>query len=214
MPAHAHTGVVRRLRPSDHAMLRDHFLRLDSASRRGRFGLAVGEEFLDGYADRTMRSAAVLFGFFDAGGLRAVGELHPVAPATAEAAFSVEPGWQGNGIGTGLMDRVLRAASGRGDRRVRVVCAASNRVMRRLAARHRFAITVVGGDAEGEVATRWPNAFAALRGALDTASRLALAGHDAAAARLRPPLAAPSGAGGGGQNIVGSTRSGGRWPSM
>ena len=63
-----------------------------------------------------MAGDAVLYGYFEDGVLRGVSELHPLGAmdvATAEAAFSVESDWQGQGIGSTLMERILAAACAR-----------------------------------------------------------------------------------------------------
>lgn len=164
------SGVCRRLRSSDQESLRLHLLRLDSITRRGRFGLAVSEHFLNDYAARTMAGDAVLYGYFEDGVLRGVSELHPLGAmdvATAEAAFSVESDWQGQGIGSTLMERILAAACARRIQRVIVTCQASNRTMRRLAQGFAADLEIIGDEIVGHVATPRPTAFTFAREAIE-----------------------------------------------
>jgi len=165
-----HPGRCRRLRSSDEESFRLHLRRLDGITRRGRFGLAVSEQFLDHYAARTMAGDAVLYGYFEAGILRGVSELHPLGTmdvTTAEAAFSVENDWQGQGIGSTLMERILSAACARGIRRVIVTCQASNRTMRRLATGFAADLEIIGDEIVGHVSTPRPTAFTYARKAIE-----------------------------------------------
>lgn len=167
---HTHPGLCRRLRRSDEEAFRLHLLRLDAQTRRGRFGLGVSDQFLHGYAARTMSGDAVLYGYFEDGVLRAVSELHPLGPgsaATAEAAFSVEAAWQGRGIGSMLMERSLSAACARNIARVVVTCQASNRTMRRLAVGFSADLEILGDEVVGRLATPRATAFTYAREAID-----------------------------------------------
>lgn len=163
-------GLCRRLRRSDEEGFRLHLLRLDIVTRRGRFGLAVSEHFLETYAARTMASEAILYGYFEDDVLRGVSELHPLGAmdiVTAEAAFSVERDWQGQGIGSTLMERILATACARGIRRVIVTCQASNRTMRRLAAGFAADLEIIGDEIVGHVSTPRPTAFTYAREAIE-----------------------------------------------
>jgi len=169
-PAHTLVGSYRRLRRSDEGAYRLHLLRLDPQTRRGRFGLGVSDHFLETYTSRIMAGDAILYGYFEDGVLRAVSELHPLgtaSPASAEAAFSVEAGWQGRGIGSALMERSLSAACARSIGRVIVTCQASNRTMRRLAAGFSAELEIVGDEVVGQLATPRATAFTYAREAID-----------------------------------------------
>lgn len=170
------TGLCRRLRTSDEESFREHLLRLDTITRRGRFGLAVSEHFLEAYAARTMASEAILYGYFEDEVLRGVSELHPLGTmdiATAEAAFSVERDWQGRGIGSTLMERILAAACARSIRRVIVTCQASNRTMRHLAAGFAADLEIIGDEVVGHVSTPRPTAFTFAREAIEESYNVA-----------------------------------------
>lgn len=128
--------VIRRLWPAESLLLRDHLLRLDADSRRSRFGSSVSEEFVTHYAGRVFRSGSIVLGAFLEGTLRAAGELYPLSEILAkeaEAAFSVETEYQGHGVGTQLMERIILAARNRGIRTLQMNCLAYNRPMQKMA---------------------------------------------------------------------------------
>ncbi|MDQ0314198.1 GNAT family N-acetyltransferase [Amorphus orientalis] len=170
------------MRRSDEAAYRAHLLRLDQQTRRGRFGHGVSDDFLSDYAARTIASEATLHGYFEDGLLRGVAELHPLGSmdvATAEAAFSVEPGWQGRGIGSMLMERILSTACARGISRVIVTCQASNRTMRRLATGFAAELEIIGDEVMGQMTTPRPTAFTYAREAIEEGYDFATALMDA-----------------------------------
>ena len=147
-------GLIRRLGPNDTGGFTDHLLRLDADARASRFGGLVSDDALRDHALLALAGGVVVLGYVEDGMLRGVGELHAIEgsrPATGEAAFSVEAGWQGRGIGSKLMRRVLSAASARGTRRVVVVCQSSNRLMRRLAGHFDAQLEIVGVETTGHL---------------------------------------------------------------
>ena len=133
-------GLVRRLWPSDTAGFRDHLLRLDIESRHSRFGGAVSDEFLIGYAERCFGIDDVIYGYVLDGHVRGAGELRGVGHklplgfgGSAEAAFSVEDGWRRRGVGAELMRRIVRAARNRRADTLYMSCLTSNQAMLHLA---------------------------------------------------------------------------------
>ncbi len=149
-------GIIRRLGPRDTDGFAAHLLRLDAEARASRFGGLVSDAALRDHALLALAGGAVVLGYVEGGILRGIGELHHQpgsAPSAGEAAFSVEAGWQGRGIGSKLMRRVLSAATARGIRRVIVVCQSSNRMMRRLAGHFDARLEIVGQETTGHLAT-------------------------------------------------------------
>jgi GNAT superfamily N-acetyltransferase len=125
-------GVIRKLWIDRAGPYRDHLLRLDTESRRNRFGGAVSDEFIRNYIELSLGLDAVMHGFFVDGALRGVAELRPIgggAPDEAEAAFSIETAWQSNGVGTALLERTLLAARNRGIKLLHMACLANNQRM-------------------------------------------------------------------------------------
>ena len=95
--------VVRRVHSGDLDTICDHFLRLDVGVRRSRFFGAVSDAGVLKYARNIIRYDTIACGAFVGGQLRGLVELSGLFhswPSTAEAAFSVESGWQNIGIGS------------------------------------------------------------------------------------------------------------------
>jgi RimJ/RimL family protein N-acetyltransferase len=88
--------------------------------------------------------------------VRGIAELHPLdaAGGRAEAAFSVEPGWQGRGIGTRLVARLLEDAIASGYDKIFLCCEVRNRSMRNIAGRFGGSVLF----AEGECVISFPKA--------------------------------------------------------
>lgn len=124
---------------SDQAALSNHFLRLDAKARRARFGNAVNPEFVKRYAERILQMDGAVYGVVIAGEVRAVAELRELPdewPITAEAAFSVEPDWQGKGLGNKLMAHIVASARNRGIKSLNMMCLRDNKRMQHLASKH------------------------------------------------------------------------------
>lgn len=134
MPNHAPAGHIRKLWPADKLAFRDHLLRLDFDIRRKRFAMAATDEFIERYAAKSFQLDSIIHGYFVDGTLRGVGELRLLDEnSQAEAAFSVEPDFQGSGVGTELMRHTILSARNRGVAKVYMNCLASNRSMQRMA---------------------------------------------------------------------------------
>lgn len=123
------------------ALLRDHLLRLDPASRRSRFAMPVDDDFLVAYATSLMRPFCLVLGWCEDDVVRAAGELRLIEGTIAEASFSVEPEWRGRGVGTALFRRLTEEARELGVRCVYMSCLAENVAMQGLA--RKFAADLV-----------------------------------------------------------------------
>lgn len=137
-PDHHASGHVRKLFPADLAEFRTHLLRLDPESRRARFAMVATDAFISGYAETAFALDTILFGYFEAGEMRAAAELRMLSgqPAgMAEAAFSVEPAYRHRGLGSQLMEQLIVAARNRGVRKLYMSCLGWNRAMQALARR-------------------------------------------------------------------------------
>lgn len=147
-------GTIRKLWPSETDKFRDHLLRLDKNSRRMRFAHAVSDSFIEDYASRMSDMGAIVYAYLEDGEVRAVAELRKLSDVwgeEAEAAFSVEPGYQEKGIGTELMGRVIRAARNRGVHRLYMSCLAENRKMQAIARKHEADLRFEYGEVIGEI---------------------------------------------------------------
>lgn len=111
---------IRRLDGADKELRRAHLQRLGSEARRARFrGLAGADD---------PPEPALAVGALVEGLVRGVAELYPLGPSSrsAEAALSVEPAFQGRGLGTALLDRLVVLARNRGLAAVELWCAEDN----------------------------------------------------------------------------------------
>jgi len=130
-------GTIRKLRISEAPLYCAHLLRLDTESRRNRFGGTVSDDYIRSYAQPSNLADAVIHGFFVDGELRGIAELRPLPGRQAETALSVEKEWQGRGVGTALLERTLVTARARGTELLHMTCLPENRRMRKLVSRFR-----------------------------------------------------------------------------
>ncbi|MCT8973568.1 GNAT family N-acetyltransferase [Microbaculum marinisediminis] len=163
-------GVIRRVSGTERQDFRDHLLRLSPKSRRSRFTGSVSDLFIEQHVDRLFSSEAIVYGWVVDGVIRAGAELHPVGGplrATAEAAFSVEEGWQDTGVGTALLGRVLRAARNRGLSRLIMTCLPENARMQRVARKHGARLQWQEGDVHGLINPPVPTPISLWREAME-----------------------------------------------
>lgn len=148
-------SVIRRLRPSELGLFRDHLTRLDTESRRDRFNGAASNAFLADYATRSFRDGATVIGYVEDGRVLGAAELHErpeFDPPTAEIAFSVEKALQHRGVGGELFKRLIAHARALGYRQLRVTTHPYNLAMRALARKFNARLTFAEGEATGIIA--------------------------------------------------------------
>ena len=169
-------GAVRRLWIGGAELYRQHLLRLDTESRRNRFGGAVSDEFIGRYAQSSALSGAVIYAFFVDGVLRSAAELRLLEHAgDAEAALSVERAWQSRGVGTALLERVLLAACNRQVGRLHMLCLAENRRMQQLARKFGAELSFQSGSVTGEMKAPHPTPTSVMRELVADSTDLATA---------------------------------------
>ena len=182
----ARSGALRRLWATETRTFKNHLLRLDPDSRRLRFSGAVSDDFVIDYANNALRRALGVFGYFVDGELRGVSELHGAMYArTGEAAFTVEPAFQGSGVGTRLMGRVVLAARNRGMRHLVVSCLRENARMQKIAARHEADISFEPGEVIGTLRPKRADGFSLFQETVAETEGLARAFVDVHTAILR-----------------------------
>ncbi len=155
-PAHG-SRTIRILCASDIHQFQAHLLRLESGCRRSRFGNAASDSFVRAYAARTDHSNTVVAACFVDGQMRGAAELRSLDAKwcpTAEAAFSVEKQWQGQGIGTALMRHVVVTARQHAIEHVYLSCHAFNRKMQRMAARAAAKLKFEDGECFADIEVR------------------------------------------------------------
>jgi len=181
---------IRRLWRADMPAFRSHLLRLDAQSRHDRFGAAVSDEFIVGYAEQCFGRGDLVYGAFVDNQLGGAGELRSAdaiwaeqAPfarhIAAEAAFSVEQDWRRRGIGEQLFARIERAAGNHGVETIEIVCSSDNIGMLRLAAKFATKFTFEAIQSTGRLAARRPTAFSLWREASRDVADYASAMFDA-----------------------------------
>ena len=151
--AAAPSFAIRRMHPPEHAVIADHLKRLDPETRRLRFGNPVNDAFLERYAALALGEDAVVSGCFIRGTMRGVAELRFLDDGRreAEGAFSLEPDFQGFGLGAALFGRTIALARNRGVRRLYLTCLSENRRMQRIARRHGAELSFVEGDVTADI---------------------------------------------------------------
>ncbi len=190
MSEHHHfwDGVIRKLWPSETEKFRDHLLRLDKDSRRMRFAHAVSDSFIEDYASRMNDMGAIVYAFIEGGEVRAVAELKKLGDTwgqEAEAAFSVENGYQEKGIGTELMGRVIRAARNRGVHHLFMSCLSENRKMQAIALKHEADLRFEYGEVIGEIVPIDSDYFSIMAEAMEDRVGYLLAVLDVSRARSK-----------------------------
>jgi GNAT superfamily N-acetyltransferase len=163
-------GNIRKIWPTETIKFRDHLLRLDKDSRRMRFAHGVSDSFIEDYAARMGDMGSVVYGYYIDGEVHAAAELRKLGDnwgPDAEAAFSVEKGFQDKGIGSDLMGRVIRAARNRHVQRLYMSCLAENSKMQAIARKHEADLRFEYGEVIGEILPVESNYFSILQEAVE-----------------------------------------------
>lgn len=154
------THPVKRLsRLSRDALLR-HFLALEPADLRLRFGTVKSPAGIAEYVDGIDFDQDAAFGVFD-DELRLVGVAHvgSMPDGTAELGVSVLPDWRGRGVGTALFERANAHARNRLIGQLFMHCLTENKAMMRIARKADMQIVTEAGEADAYL--RLPPADAA-----------------------------------------------------
>ena len=141
--------TFRKLLPNEMTRYRAHLLRLESVDRHMRFGGSVSDAVIEQHCLRMDWHDTVVIGYFVEGELRGAAELRTAGdlfPSRGELAFSVERAFQGKGVGSALMSRILTIARNRGIRQVNLICLLENRAMQNLAQKFSGARVVEAGE--------------------------------------------------------------------
>ncbi len=144
-------GHFRKIWTLESEEFHEHLLRLDKDSRRMRFGAVVSDEWISDYAPKALEEACRVWGYFGPrGNLRATAELRimEAMPGYGEAAFTVEHQYQGIGVGTELMQRVIRSARNRDLKHLYITCLADNLKMQTIARKFDGELSFDHGEVE------------------------------------------------------------------
>lgn len=170
------SGIIRKLWPGERDLFIAHLLRLDSATRRDRFGVGVNDGFLIQYAHTTFGVGGIVFAYVEEATVRGAAELRGLGDLVAhagEAAFSVEQGWRRRGIGAALFSRLIRTARNRSVNTLYMTCLPQNRAMQNLAARFDADLKVDLDGVTGLLDADGPTPFTIIGEAVDDARGLA-----------------------------------------
>lgn len=166
------TLTLRKLLQREIPLVAAHLLRLTPAERRMRFMGTLDDAAVIRHCDSLRGPRVLVVGAFEDGELRGVAEMLPDDPGTGqggELAISVEERWQGRGIATRLLRRLLSMARNRGTGCVRISCYGDNHRMLRLAARFDARIAFRAGEAEVTIPLSPPDGWSAWDEAMDDA---------------------------------------------
>jgi len=171
-------GTIRKLWFTETDKFRDHLLRLDPETRRLRFGSNVNDHFIRRYVEQGGRLNSIVYGYFVGREMRAAAELRMIGTSwhgEAEAAFSVEPGYQNSGVGTELLGRIILSARNRGVDRLFMNCLAENRRMQRIAKKYQADLYFDHGDVIGQLTPSLPTPMSLWSEAVDNSSGFVMA---------------------------------------
>lgn len=147
----AATTPVKRLSGADRPALLAHFLRLDDADRRLRFGSARNDDSLREYVESLDFDRDAVFGVFT-DDLTLAGVAHvAVSPESAELGVSVLPHARGKGIGSALFDRANLFARTHFIRAMFTHCLTENRAMMHIAKKSGMTIVTDSGEASARL---------------------------------------------------------------
>ncbi len=120
--------IVKRLDETYSAKVLEHFLRLDKDSIYTRFCSPLNPDGITRYVSRINYSRDGIFGIFDQElNIIGVGECVILEDKDhAEVGFSVELGYQGNGLGGKLMERIVRFAKSMDKHHLEMICLRTN----------------------------------------------------------------------------------------
>jgi ribosomal protein S18 acetylase RimI-like enzyme len=165
----------RKLLPTDLNAYRDHLLRLSSQDRYARFCGFKTDESITAYCQGIDWRFTIMVGCFVRGELRAVAELRTepkVWPGEGELAVSVEREFQGQGIGSGVVRRIMTVSRNRSLRRLMLICMISNRRMQAIVRKFLGKLECDMGEATGWIEMPWPNQLSLMQEALDNSAAL------------------------------------------
>ncbi len=168
-------AIFRKLLPGEQGLYQDHLLRLDNQDRYARFCGTKSDDSIENYCNGIDWRFAVIIGCFVDGTLRAVAEVRtdPKAwPGEGELAVSVEPGFQGRGLGKGAVQRVMTAARNRAVRSLIVICLPGNRRMQAIVRDFKGALRLEDGEVVGRLDLGWPDRTSLLAEAIDVSAAL------------------------------------------
>jgi len=141
-------GWFRSLTRDELPELVAHWKRLSAESLRRRFLRPMRDADLEAHARKALGDEAEVIGWYHDGVLRGVSDIY-LDRRGAEAAFSVESGFRGRGIGKRLLAHALRRARNRGCQTLMIMTTRENTPMIRIARHHGARLEFEGSEVIG-----------------------------------------------------------------
>jgi len=179
-------ATVRRVLPHEYAKYRTHLKSLDTESKVLRFGHPVSDYILDTLCDQFEANPRkhILFAIENER-LEFVAVGHIALDDTMELAFSVLKEYQGRGMGSLLMKRVIQWCRIFGKRKGCMVCLSTNSAIRHLCAKYGITMTNELGETLADIVLPVPS----LSTYVDEATATNIAVVDYLSKRITKPLA-------------------------
>lgn len=129
-----------------------HLERLSPEDRRSRFQYPATDAQIEAHVAKFLSGGGHVIGWFCGGELRAAAEVAIFEDGeTAEAAFEVEAGWRGRGVGAELVNRALLWARNRGVKKLLIHTTRQNRAMLAAAKQHGAVFEFDLAEADGVI---------------------------------------------------------------
>jgi len=164
----SHT-TVRRVLPHEYSKYRKHLKSLDEASKYLRFGYQIKDEMIDQLCDQFEADTEknILFAIED-DELNFVAIGHVAIQDELELAFSVLKEYQGQGMGSLVMKRVIQWCRTHGKLKGCMVCLTSNSAIKHLCLKHGIHIHSEHGETMADIELDSPNITTYLTEATDS----------------------------------------------
>lgn len=151
--------AIRKLTPIDQEAYAAHLLRLSEEDRRLRFMGRIDEAGVRAHVRGLNWSKCIVVGWFEQGALRAAAELQldrALCPHHGEIAVTVDPDWQGHGVGKEIVRRAVQAARNRGAEALHMSCLPHNRKMQAIARRLGWDVSFDSDESAAKLALTGP----------------------------------------------------------
>lgn len=161
--------TVRRVLPHEYSKYRKHLKSLDSESKTLRFANPLSDEVIDSLCDKWEVDHAhnILFAIED-NNLDFVAVGHVAMYDEMELAFSVLKEYQGRGMGSLLMKRVIQWCRTNGNLKGCMVCLSTNAAIKHLCLKHGIHIHSEHGETLADIELDHPSITTYLTEATDS----------------------------------------------
>jgi GNAT superfamily N-acetyltransferase len=155
-PASAPAPVIRKLKPDEAALFREHLLRLDDESRYDRFNAPTEDLIIEQYARRCFAGPCIVIAWLEAGAVRGAAELHPSDQnkGQGDSAFSVETEYRRRGVGSALLRELIACARKRKLTSIRITTQPQNIGMQALVLKFGAELSFDDGEMVGVIALK------------------------------------------------------------